>query len=126
MFVLIVFTLLIIIPAVIAFLSETSILLRTILTPGFGIGAPIVYLRQEINTRPGSDAHDIRPSERGEFYYYSLINYLRVTQVMSDGRIIAVNRDNKCICLSPNDPDLRKARVTERLIYRRRFPHFCG
>lgn len=125
MIVLIVFTLLIILPAVVAFLSETSISLRAIITPEFGIGAPVVYLDQAISTRPGSDAHDVRPSERGEFYYYSLINYLRVTHVLSDGRIIAVSRDNKRICLSPSDPDLRKARVTERLIHRRRFPHFA-
>ena len=121
-----IFTLIVVLPTAAAFLAETSPLLRPIIRPAFGIGAPVVYSRQEISTRPGSDAHDIRPSERGEFYYCSLINYLRVTQVMSDGRIVAVGRDNKHVCLSPNDPDLRKARMMERLLYRRRFPHFCA
>ena len=50
------------------------------------------------------------------------MNYLRVTQVLDDGRIIAVTRDNKRLCLSPNDSQLRKARFTERFIYRRALP----
>jgi hypothetical protein len=123
MTVLLVFTLLVILPAAVAFVSETSRLLRGVITPVFGIGTPIVYLRQEISTRPRSDARDVRPSERGEFYYYSQIDHLRVTEVLDDGRIIAVARDNQRLCLWPNDSNLRKARLSERLIYCRRFPH---
>lgn len=63
------------------------------------------------------------PSERGEFYYYSLINYLRVADVLDDGRIIAIARNNKRLWLWPNDSQLRKARLLERLLYRWRFPH---
>jgi hypothetical protein len=95
-------------------------------TPRFDIGAPVVYQREEVSTHPVADALNVRPSERGEFYYYSLVNYLRVTQVLDDGRIIAVTRDNKRLCLSPNDSQLRKARFTERFIYRWRFPHLSA
>ena len=56
MIVLIVFTLLIILPAFVAFLFETSTLLRDMVTPEFSIGAPVVYLGQAISTRPGSKA----------------------------------------------------------------------
>jgi len=113
-------------PAAAAFLSKTSLLSRALTTPGFDIGAPVVYQRQEVSTHPVADALNVRPSERGEYYYYSLVNYLRVTQVLDDGRIIAVTRDNKRLCLSPNDSQLRKARFTERFIYRWRFPHLSA
>jgi hypothetical protein len=89
----------------------------------FDIGTRVVYQRQEVSTHPFVDACDVRPSARGEFYYYSLINYLRVIEVLEDGRIIAVARDNKRLCFWPNDSQLRKAGLTERFIYRARFPH---
>jgi hypothetical protein len=94
------------------------------LKPAFRIGAPVVYRQQEVSTHPAADACDVHPSERGEYYYYTVINYLRVAEVMADGRIIAVARNNRRLCFRPNDSGLRKARLTERLIYRPRFPHF--
>jgi hypothetical protein len=105
-------------------LAETSLLSRGAITPAFAIGALVVYSRQAISTQPLSGARDIRPSERGEFYYYNLVNYLRVTEVLDNGRVIAVTRNNVRLSFSPGDSDFRKARVVERLIYRRRFPHF--
>jgi len=74
-------------PAAAAFLSKTSLLSRALTTPGFDIGAAVVYQRQEVSTHPVADALNVRPSERGEYYYYSLVNYLRVTDVLDDGRI---------------------------------------
>ena len=115
--------LLVLLPAAGALLSGGPLLRRATITPAFRVGAPIVYRRHEASTSPTVDAYDVRPSERGEFYYYSIINYLRVTEVLSDGRIIAIARDNKRLCFWPNDSSLRKARLTERLIYRPRFPH---
>jgi len=122
MIVLFVLILLVGVPAAAAFFSERSFLSRAVITPMFGIGAPVVYQRQEVSTRPSADAYDIRPSERGEFYYCSFVNYLRVTEVLGDGRIIAVARDHKRLCFWPNDSALRKARLNERLFYRQRFP----
>jgi hypothetical protein len=121
--VLLVFVLLVILPAAAAFFSESSFLPRAAIAPAFAIGARVVYQRQEVSTRPSADAHDIRPSERGEFYYCSFVNYLRVTEVLADGRIIAVARDNKRLCFWPNDSQFRKARLSERFICRWRFPH---
>jgi hypothetical protein len=94
------------------------------LKPAFRIGAPVVYRQQEVSTRPAADACDVHPAERGEYYYYTVINYLRVAEVMADGLIIAVARNNKRLCFRPNDSGLRKARLAERLIYRPRFPRF--
>jgi hypothetical protein len=119
MIVLFVLFVLVIVPAAIALLSDTSILSRG----AFGIGAPVVYSRQAISTQPVSGARDVRPSERGEFYYYSLVNYLRVIDVLEDGRVIAIARNDKRLCFSPTDSQFRKAGLVERWIYRWRFPH---
>ncbi len=117
-------TLLVTLLAAGALLSDTSFWQRASLKPAFRIGAPVVYRQQEVSTCPTADACDVHPSERGEYYYYTVINYLRVTEVMADGRIIAVARSNKRLCFWPNDSGLRKARLAERLIYRPRFPRF--
>jgi hypothetical protein len=65
---------------------------------------------------------DIRPATCGEYYYCSIIDYLRVTEVLGDGRIIAVAHNHMRFCFWPNDSALRKARLNERLFYRQRFP----
>jgi hypothetical protein len=100
MTVLLLLALLIFLPAAVALLPETSLLPRAATRPGFSIGAPIVYRQQAVSTRPTADGHDIRPAERGEYYYYSIINYLRVAEVLGDGRIIAVARAIASACAS--------------------------
>ncbi len=110
-------------PAAVAFFSETSLWQRSLLKPAFSVGTPVVYRRQEISTHPFADAYAVYPAERGDYYYYTIINYLRVAEVLGDGRIIAVARNNERWCFWPNESGLRKARLTERLNYRR-FPHF--
>ena len=122
MIVLLIITFLVLVPAAAAILSERSILSHVRTESAFGVGAPIVYSRRAISTQPVSGARDIRPSERGEFYYYNLINYLRVTEVLEDGRVLAIACNNVRLCFSPGDSDFRKARLTERFIYRWRFP----
>lgn len=123
MTVLLLLTFLVLLPAAVALLSETLPLQRAFAKPVFRIGAPVVYRQEKATTCPASDAHDIRPAERGEYYYYSVFNYLRVAEVLGDGRIIAVARNHERQCFWPNDSGLRKARLTERLIYHLRFPH---
>ena len=118
MIVLFVLILLVLLPAVAAYVSEISLLPRST----FSIGAPIVYSWREISTRPRPDARDVHPSDRGEFYYCDLVNYLRVTDVLDDGRIIAIARDKRRLCFWPNDSQFRKAHLTERFLYRWRFP----
>jgi hypothetical protein len=112
----------VLLPAIGAVLSEPSLLQRSSIKPAFSIGAPIVYRQQEVSTRPSADAYDVHPAEHGDYYYYSIINYLRVVEVLGDGRVIAVARNNDRLCFWPNDSSFRKARLTERLIYRPRFP----
>jgi hypothetical protein len=122
MIVLLVLVLLVILPAALGFVTELSFFSRAMIVP-FGVGTPVVYQHPEISTQPEADARDVRPAARGEFYYYSLVNYLRVVEVLEDGRVIAVSRDHTRLCFWPNDSQFRKARLRERFIYRWRFPH---
>lgn len=123
MVVLLVFTLLVVVPAFIAFSANTSFLPRPLVTPVFGVGAPVVYEHLEISTQPRPEMRGVWPSERGEFYYCTSVDFLRVTHVLDDGRLIAIAPDNRRFCFWPDDSQFRKARLTERLRYRGRFPH---
>lgn len=118
MIVLLVLSLLVLLPAAVAFASETLPLSRA----AFGIGAPVVYSRRAISTQLLPDAPDVRPSDRGEFYYYNLVDYLRVEDVLEDGRVLAVARNNVRVLFWPNDSQFREACLTERFIHRWRFP----
>jgi hypothetical protein len=122
MFVLSLLALLVLLPAAAALIFETSLWQRSSIRPAFSIGAALIYRQQVASTRPTADARDIRPAARGEYYYYNIIDYLRVTEVLGDGRIIAVAHNDKRLCFWPNDSALRKARLNERLFYRQRFP----
>ena len=122
MTVLLIITLLVLLPATAAMLSEGPFWPHLWTRSAITVGAPVVYRREEMSANPGLDAVDVHPSARGEFYYYSLIKYLRVVEVLGDGRVIAVERDSNSVSILPNDFRLRKARLTERLIYRWRFP----
>src|SRR6266566_5998778 len=118
MTVLFIITFLVIVPAAAAVISEASRWQRSSIRPAFSIGAAIIYRQEVASTQPAADARDVRPATRGEYYYYNIINYLRVTEVLGDGRIIAVARNQKRLCFWPNDSALRKARLKERLFYR--------
>ena len=102
-------------------ISQPSLFRSAASKPAFSIGAPLIYRQEKVSARPTADACDIWPAERGDYYYYSIINYLRVIEVLGDGRIIAVARNHQRLCFWPNDSCLRQARLTERLIHRRRF-----
>ena len=88
----------------------------------FSIGDPIVYRKAKASVRPGIRAYEVYPSEQGDLYTYVVDKYWTVTDVLADGQIVAVTRTNKQHCLRRDDPNLRKARLTERWRYARRFP----
>ncbi|CAN5409276.1 hypothetical protein BH20VER3_BH20VER3_01960 [soil metagenome] len=85
-------------------------------------GAPIVYRVVETSTRPGPEAREIRPAERGDLYYYLTNKYWRVEEVLQDGWIVARTPRNEHQYLRGDDPNLRKASLVERLRYAARFP----
>jgi hypothetical protein len=91
----------------------------------FRPGAPIVYRVVETSTRPGPEARDIHPAERGELYYYLINKYWRVEEVRQDGWIVALTPLMEHHYLRRDDPNLRKANLLERLRYAARFPYLA-
>ena len=89
------------------------------------VGAPVIYRKLEISTCPSRDAYQVRPAERGEFYYYLTKKYWRVEAIRPDGRIVARSSFMEQFCLRPDDPNLRKANLIERLRYAARFPYLA-
>jgi len=85
-------------------------------------GAPIVYRVQETSTCPSPDAIDVHPSEHGEFYDYLAQKYWRVEEVLEDGSILALTPLMEHQYVRPNDPNLRRANLIERVRYAARFP----
>ena len=88
----------------------------------FRVGTPVVYEHDEVTNCPLSGASDVRPAEHGEYYYCSILDYLRVVDVLGDGRIIALAQNQQRLCFDPKDSGLRKARLSERLFHPLRFP----
>jgi len=113
---------LVMLPAATAFFAQSSFLQRSLSKPAYQIGAPIVYQHEEVTNSPIAGVRDLRPSEHGEYYYYSILDYLRVIEVLRDGRIVAVARDRQRLCFWPDNSSLRKANLTERLFHSLRFP----
>src|ERR1043165_4856457 len=70
---------------------------------GFRVGTPVVYRQDEVSACPSSKACDIHPAERGEYYYYSILHYLRVIEVLGDGRVVTMARNHERLCFWPND-----------------------
>jgi len=113
---------LVVVPAVIAFILFGTHRGQRPAIAKVGVGDPIVYHKQKVSTHPGARARQIHPAENGDYYYYLVNKYWTVAGVLDDGRIVARTRTNKRHYLSPDDPNLRKARLIERLRHGRRFP----
>jgi hypothetical protein len=98
---------------------------RHLLQGNLHAGVPIVYRMVESSTRPGPEAREIRPAERGDLYYYLITKYWRVEEVLQDGWIVAITPLMEHIYLRRDDPNLRKANLLERLRHGARFPHLA-
>lgn len=85
-------------------------------------GAPILYRVQETSSCPSLDAVDVYPSEHGESYCYLEQKYWRVEEVLEDGSILALTPLMEHQYVRPNDPNLRRANLIERVRYAARFP----
>jgi hypothetical protein len=96
--------------------------LRRLSQGGFAPGDFLVYSKFKVSPRPGPRARNIQASEKGEDYYYQVDKYWALENVLEDGRLVAVTRTGKHVYLKPEDQNLRKARLLERLMHRRRFP----
>ena len=90
------------------------------------VGDPIIYRVQKVSPHPGLRARSVHPAQRGDTYCYMVDKFWTVGDVLRDGRIVAVTRTNKRRFLRPDDRNLRRAGLVERLRFRRRFPQLAS
>ncbi|MFG0334589.1 MAG: hypothetical protein ACF8TS_14630 [Maioricimonas sp. JB049] len=93
-----------------------------LLKSAFKPGDWVVYRKTKFTPLPGPRAQDVRPTEGGDDYVYSVDKFWTVADVLEDGQLVLRTRRGKTHTISPDDPLLRKAGLIERLIYRDRFP----
>jgi len=89
---------------------------------GIAPGDPLIYRKPKVSPLPGRRARNVHRTENGDAFYYEVDKFWIVADILDDGRLLAVTRTGKKVQLSPEDERLRKARLLERVRYRRRFP----
>jgi hypothetical protein len=90
----------------------------------YKVGDHIVYCKCKASPHPGPRANHVRPSQHGEDYSYVVDKYWVVSAVLDDC-IEAMTRTGKLHFLEPDDPNLRKATLIEKLFSRDRFPQLA-
>jgi hypothetical protein len=96
--------------------------LRHMFHGGVEPGDFLIYRKTKVSARPGPGARNVQASENGDDYYYEVDKYWRVTDVLDDGRLVAVTRRGKQVYVTPEDRNVRRAGWFEALWHRRRFP----
>lgn len=94
------------------------------MSPRFKPGDVVVYHKQKNSVHPGPNARDIHPAPHGDFYYYTVDKFWRVTAVGPNNVLVVRTRRGKQHELVANDPALRRARWWEWLLFRHRFPQW--
>lgn len=89
----------------------------------FQVGDKIIYHKAKSSFSPGPRARDIYPLEHGEAYHYVVDKYWKVEKVHTDGTLEVVTRTGKKNRLQANDPNISKAHLLQRIIYKNRFPN---
>jgi len=85
-------------------------------------GDYLIYRKPKASPRPGPRARNVQAAENGDDYYYEVDKFWTVSDVLDDGRLVAVTRTGKRLYLAPADERLRKAGWLDRMRYRQRFP----
>jgi len=86
------------------------------------VGDRIIYRKTKISPFPGRRAYQITGSDKGENYTYLVDKYWVVADVLDDGLLVARTRRGKLNYVRTDDPNVRKARLTESLFRRNLFP----
>ena len=89
---------------------------------GFAPGDFLIYRKPKVSPRPGPRARNVHRTENGNDYIYEVDKFWTLAGILEDGHLLAVTRTGKKVQLSPEDERLRKARLLDRVRYRRRFP----
>lgn len=87
----------------------------------FQRGDPVVFRKTKVSSRPGPRARDIHPSPNGEAYSYQVDKFWVVLE-SNEARVVVGTRRGKRLVLDPHDPQLRRARWWEHLLWGQKFP----
>lgn len=91
----------------------------------FRPGDPVVYRVVKRSPAPGPRAEAIQPAGKGEEYVYQVNKHWVVQRVEDDGRLLLRTRRGKRHLIDPDDPQLRRANLLERLLIGWRFPQLA-
>ncbi len=81
----------------------------------------VIYRKQKSSTIPGPRAENVHAASKGNLYRYTVDKFWVVQEIDSEGQLHLKTRRGKCHLVASDDPQLRKARLWERWLYRNRF-----
>lgn len=87
----------------------------------WSVGDWLIYRKSKRSNSPGHRAQNVSPASRGESYGYTVEKYWIVTEVCDDGSLMVETMRGKRHKLEIEDPAIRKPRLWERWLLRRRF-----
>ena len=80
-----------------------------------------VYRKSKQGANPGRRAAQVIASSKGETYRYIVDKFWVVDEVLADGRLRLVTARGKVHTIDPDDPNLRRPGLLQRLLWRERF-----
>ena len=92
----------------------------------FHRGEPVIYRLTKSSMKPGPRAQKVAPAPQGDSYSYLVEKFWVVRDILSDGRVVLATRRGKEHVIEADDPNLRRARWWERIVYRGRFPDMAS
>ena len=87
----------------------------------FRPGDCVVFRRIKYTTHPGPRAREVHATEHGDYYNYFVDKFWIVDEVLADGNLMLRTRRGRTHLVRPDDPNVRRATLLERLRYRARF-----
>ncbi len=87
----------------------------------FKTGQWVIYRKSKQSSKPGPRANDVRPTNAGDDYCYTVDKYWIVKSIRENGELVLATRRGKQHTVSAADPNLRPARFWERWLFSKRF-----
>lgn len=81
----------------------------------------VVYRKSKRSSTPGPRAQQVVASSKGEKYSYVVEKFWVVESTLPDNQIVIRTRRGKSHQISADDPNLRRASLLSRILYRHRF-----
>lgn len=85
-------------------------------------GSRVIYRKTKHSRDPGPRAQGISPARYGDSYSYCVDKLWMVVGTKSPNKVIVMTRRGKQMELDADDPNLRPARLLDRIRYWGRFP----